>query len=75
MPFIFRCGRCGSTLHEDPNPVLDIGSYKRQTYLETVLTRLGGKCPSCGHELHIPPLEIEVSAPKNEIAHLRKRRR
>lgn len=75
MPFIFRCSRCGSTLYKDPNPVLDIGSYKRHTYLETVLTELGGKCPSCGHKLHIPPLEIEVLAPKKEGTPLRKRHR
>ena len=73
VPFIFRCSRCGSTLYKDSNPVLDIGSYKRQTYLETVLTKLGGRCPSCGHRLHIPPLEIVVLAPKKGGTHLKER--
>ncbi len=69
MPFVFRCGKCRSVIHEDPKPELDVGSYKHQTYLESVLTKLGGTCPSCGHKLQIPPLEVEVLAVYEHAKH------
>jgi hypothetical protein len=74
MPFIFLCSQCGSVLYKDPSPLLQDGSYKSPTYFETVLMKLGHKCPSCGHELHVPPSRIEIFAPK-EKNHVLKTRR
>ncbi len=38
------------------------GTYRRETYLESVVTKIGGKCPRCGHKLQVPPTTIEVSS-------------
>ena len=54
MPFIFRCGECGITLHEDLDPKLN------ERYMESVTAKLGDKCPYCGHKLQIPPLNVKV---------------
>ena len=66
MPFIFICSQCRSILYEDPSPLLQNGSYKSPTYFESVLTRLGDKCPLCGHELALTPSKIEVFALRSE---------
>lgn len=62
LPFLFSCQRCGAILYRDPKPVLRDGTYRRETYLEGVVTKIGGKCPRCGHKLQIPPTTIEVSS-------------
>jgi len=61
LPFLFSCRRCGAILYRDPKPVLRDGTYRRETYLESVITKIGGKCPRCGHKLQVPPTTIEVS--------------
>lgn len=61
LPFLFSCRRCGAILYRDPKPVLRDGTYRRETYLESVVTKIGGKCPYCGHKLQVPPTTIEVS--------------
>jgi DNA-directed RNA polymerase subunit RPC12/RpoP len=66
MPFIFHCSRCGSILYEDPKPLLSDGSYKSPPYLESILRKLSGKCPFCGHKLQTIPSRIEIFAPRNE---------
>ncbi|MGB8780094.1 MAG: hypothetical protein WCD81_05530 [Candidatus Bathyarchaeia archaeon] len=72
MPFIFYCGRCGSLLYEDLKPVLQDGTYRRQTYLQSVVLKIGGKCPNCGRKLLIPPSKVEVLAPQMSLAAERK---
>lgn len=64
MPFVFHCGRCGSVLFEDPKPVLKDGTYRRETYLENVVMKIGGSCPYCGRGLQVLPLKIEVLVPE-----------
>jgi len=54
VPFVFDCSECESVIYVDLNPRLSEG------YLETLLARLGGKCPKCGHKLQLPPLKVEV---------------
>jgi hypothetical protein len=66
MPFVFFCSQCGSVLYEDPSPVLQDGSYKSPTYFERILNETGINCPSCGHELHIPPSSIEIMVPTKD---------
>jgi len=51
-------------LYEDSKPVLQDGTYRRQTYLQSVMIKIGGKCPYCGHRLQIPPLKVEVLVPE-----------
>jgi hypothetical protein len=75
MPFIFSCSQCGHVLYEDPNPLLQYGFYKSPTYLERVLIKLGITCPSCGHQLHVPPLRIEILAPTNGNSAIEKPRK
>jgi DNA-directed RNA polymerase subunit RPC12/RpoP len=72
MPFIFNCSRCRSILYEDLSPILQNGCYKSPTYLESILMKLGDKCPSCGHRLQIPPSKIEIFAPTKEDDSLKK---
>ena len=62
MPFVFHCSKCGSILYEDPKPVLHDGTYRRETYLENVIAKIGGKCLYCGHKLNVLPVKIEVWA-------------
>jgi DNA-directed RNA polymerase subunit RPC12/RpoP len=69
MPFVFFCSQCGTVLYEDPSPMLQDGSYKSPTYLESILTKTGINCPTCGHELHVPPSSIEVFAPATDRHH------
>jgi len=64
MPFIFKCGQCGAVLYEDPSPNLHDGFSKRLSYMEHVVLRIGGECPRCGRILWIPPVDVEVFAPK-----------
>jgi hypothetical protein len=64
MPFVFHCNKCGSILYEDPKPVLHDGTYRRETYLEKVIVKIGGKCPHCGRKLNALPIKIEVSIPE-----------
>jgi hypothetical protein len=73
MPFIFYCNQCGSELYKDSKPVLHDGTYRRETYLQIVITKIGGKCPNCGHKLRVPPLKIEVLA--SEVSPVYKRKR
>jgi DNA-directed RNA polymerase subunit RPC12/RpoP len=75
MPFIFHCSQCGSILYRDPKPLLSDGSYKSPLYLEGIIKKLSGKCPSCGHKLQIPPSKIEIFAPRNENDVLNRERR
>ncbi|MGD0496409.1 MAG: hypothetical protein ABSB28_10320 [Candidatus Bathyarchaeia archaeon] len=72
MPFIFYCSQCGSLLYEDSKPLLQDGTYRRQTYLQSVVLKIGGKCPNCGRKLHIPPSKVEVLAPQLSTAVERK---
>jgi hypothetical protein len=51
-------------LYVDPKPVLNDGTYTRETYLERVIVKIGGKCPRCGRRLNALPLKIEVSPEK-----------
>jgi hypothetical protein len=49
---------------EDPKPVLKDGTYRRETYLESVVMKIGGSCPYCGRSLRVLPLKIEVLVPE-----------
>jgi hypothetical protein len=77
MPFIFSCSQCGRILYEDPSPLLQGGYYKSPTYFERVLMKLGPNCPSCRHELHVPPSNIEIFAPTrgNGLIETRRKRK
>jgi hypothetical protein len=61
VTFVFVCGGCGSVLFRDECPLLCGGEFKSLSYLESVLGRLGGRCPFCGRVLVVPPLRVEVS--------------
>jgi len=67
MTFIFHCHGCGSILYEDSTPVLKDGTYKKETYVESVISKVGGKCPYCRCELNSIPLEIDVIAPRQLV--------
>jgi hypothetical protein len=54
-------------LYEDPKPVLHDGTYRRETYLENVIAKIGGECLYCGHKLNVIPVKIEVSAPEQRL--------
>jgi hypothetical protein len=62
MTFTFYCHGCGSLLYEDPKPVLYDGTYRKETYLQSVISKIGGKCPHCKRRLSHIPLEIKVVA-------------
>lgn len=61
-------------LYQDSKPVLRDKSYRRETYLESVVARVGGKCPNCGRTLQVTPTSIEVSAPRQRSVSQGKRR-
>jgi hypothetical protein len=69
LPFLFSCRRCGAILYRDPKPVLRDGTYRRETYLESVVTKIGGRCPRCGRKLQVPPTTIEVSSDEARRVH------
>ncbi len=64
MTFIFHCHCCGSILYKDSTPVLKDGTYRKETYLEGIISTIGGKCPYCKCKLNSPPSKIEVVAPR-----------
>lgn len=68
VPFVFMCKRCGSVLYRDPKPVFRDRTYRRETYLEGVIAKIGGKCPYCDRALQPLPTRIDVSAPKQILA-------
>jgi hypothetical protein len=59
-------------LFVDPKPVLQDGTYRRETYLENVVMKIGGSCPCCGRKLQVLPLRIDVVVP--EMVPMRKRK-
>jgi uncharacterized protein YbaR (Trm112 family) len=63
MTFTFYCHECGSILYEDSRPVLHDGTFRKETYLQSIISRIGGKCPYCKRKLNFVPLRIEVDAP------------
>ena len=63
MTFTFYCHECGSILYEDSKPVLHDGTFRKETYLQSIISRIGGKCPYCKRKLNFVPLRIEVGAP------------
>lgn len=56
MPFRFVCSQCGTLLLEDEDLPFNVGDY-----LKDVISRIGEKCPKCGHKLQIPPVNVEVN--------------
>jgi hypothetical protein len=65
MTFVFYCHGCGSLLYEDPKPVLYDGTYRKETYVQSVILKIGGECPRCRRRLCSIPLEINVVASKS----------
>ena len=63
MTFTFYCHECGSILYEDSKPVLHDGTFRKETYLQSIISRIGGKCPHCKRKLNFVPLRIEVGSP------------
>lgn len=63
MTFTFYCHECGSILYEDSKPVLHDGTFRKETYLQRIISRIGGKCPHCRRKLNFVPLRVEVGAP------------
>lgn len=63
MTFTFYCHECGSVLYEDSKPVLHDGTFRKETYLQSIISRIGGKCPYCKRKLNFVPLRIEVVPP------------
>lgn len=72
LPFLFSCKRCRAILYEDSKPVFRDGTYRRETYLETVVARIGEKCPCCGHRLQTPPATIDVCPDRMKVVRRRK---
>jgi len=50
------------------------GTYKRETYLGSVIAKIGRECPCCGRTLQVSPTKIEVSAPKQQLVLQEKKR-
>jgi hypothetical protein len=63
MTFAFYCHQCGSILYEDSKPVLHDGTFRKETYLQNIISKIGGKCPYCRCKLNFVPLRIKVGAP------------
>ena len=63
MTFTFYCHSCGSILYEDSKPVLHDGTFRKETYLQSIISKIGGKCPCCKRKLNFVPLRVEVGVP------------
>jgi len=65
MPFVFKCGRCGTIVYVDFSPELHKfkGSNRDSPfrYYEHLFWKIGNKCNTCGKSFSCPPLKIEVS--------------
>lgn len=74
MTFAFYCHGCGSLLYEDHKPVLYDGTYRKETYLQSVISKIGGRCPRCKRRLCVIPLEIKVVAARSSTVRGKRRR-
>jgi len=67
MPFIFDCSQCKHKLFEIQDlSFIKVYNTERIGRLELLIKRKLGdmKCPYCGHELRIPPVNVIVKPAK-----------
>ena len=60
MPAIIECGECGEILSSGEFPRPTGRASLHNDFLADLVAENNGKCPRCGHQLQLPPKNVEV---------------